>query len=149
LESALPDRPTDLGAVLQTLAEQSRKRGLTIVISDLLTDLDAFFDGVQRLQHRGHEVLVIQVLDPDELDMPFNDLIMFRDIEGSEELLAEPWAFRTAYRDAMQQFLAGVRSGCGNRGIDYLLLRTDQPLADALSHYLHARDRLKHVLRKG
>ncbi len=149
LETAQPDRPTDLGSVLQTLAEQSRKRGLTIVISDLLTDQDAFFDGLQRLQHRGHEVLVMHVLDPDELDMPFNDLIMFRDIEGSEELLAEPWAFRTAYRDAMQQFIDGVRSGCGNRGIDYLLLRTDQPLADALSHYLHARDRLKHVLRRG
>jgi uncharacterized protein (DUF58 family) len=148
LENAQPDRQTDLGSVLQTLAERSRKRGLTIVISDLLTDLDVFFDGLQRLQHRGHEVLVMHVLDPDELELPFNDLVMFRDIEGSEELLAEPWAFRTAYRDAMRQFIDEVNSGCGDRGIDYLLLRTDQPLANALSHYLHARERLKHVLRR-
>ncbi len=148
LENARPDRPTDLGAVLQTLGEQIRKRGMTIIISDLLTDLDTFYDGLQRLQHRGHEVLVLHVLDPDELELPFNDLIMFRDIEGSEELLAEPWAFRTAYRDAMRQFVDGVSSGCGDRGIDYLLLRTDQPLADALSHYLHARERLKHILRR-
>ena len=148
LENAQPNRQTDLGAVLQTLADQIRKRGMTIVISDLLTDLDSFYDGLQRLQHRGHEVLVLHVLDPDELELPFNDLIMFRDIEGSEELLAEPWAFRTAYREAMRQFVDGVSSGCGDRGIDYLLLRTDQPLANALSHYLHARERLKHVLRR-
>ncbi len=148
LENAQPNRQTDLGAVLQTLAEQIRKRGMTIIISDLLTDLDTFYDGLQRLQHRGHEVLVLHVLDPDELELPFNDLIMFRDIEGSEELLAEPWAFRTAYRDAMRQFVDGVSSGCGDRGIDYLLLRTDQPLANALSHYLHARERFKHVQRR-
>ncbi len=148
LENAQPNRPTDLGAVLQTLADQIRKRGMTIIISDLLTDLDTFYDGLQRLQHRGHEVLVLHVLDPDELELPFNDLIMFRDIEGSEELLAEPWAFRTAYREAMQKFVDGVSSGCGDRGIDYLLLRTDQPLANALSYYLHARERLKHVQRR-
>jgi uncharacterized protein (DUF58 family) len=149
LEHAQPDRETDLGAVLQTLSEQIKKRGMTIVLSDLLTDLDKFYDGLRRLQYRGHEVLVMHVLDPDELELPFNDLIMFRDIEGSEELLAEPWAFRKAYQQAMQDFLAEVRGACGDRGIDYLPLRTDQPLADVLSHYLHARERLKHVIQRG
>jgi len=145
LERAQPNRETDLGAVLQTLSDQIKKRGMTIIVSDLLTDLDTFYDGLQRLQHRGHEILVLHVLDPDELELPFDDLVMFRDIEGSEELLAEPWAFRTAYREAMRQFVDGVRGGCGDRGIDYLLLRTDQPLADVLSHYLHARDRRTNV----
>jgi hypothetical protein len=73
---------------------------------------------------------------------------MFRDIEGNEELLAEPWAFRKTYQAAMQNFLDEVRTGCGDRGIDYVFLRTDQPLADALSHYLHARERRKHFTRK-
>jgi uncharacterized protein (DUF58 family) len=149
LEQAQPDRETDLGSVLQSLSEQTKKRGLTIILSDLLTDLDTFYDGLRRLQYRGHEVLVMHVLDPDELELPFNDLIMFRDIEGSEELLAEPWAFRQAYQAAMRQFIDGVRRGCGDRGIDYVALRTDQPLADALSHYLHARERLKHVIPRG
>jgi hypothetical protein len=70
---------------------------------------------------------------------------MFRDIEGSEELLAEPWAFRKTYQAAMQNFLAEVRAGLGNRGVDYLFLRTDQSLADVLSHYLHGRQRHKHL----
>ena len=149
LEAARPARATQLGSVLQTLSEQTRQRGLIIVLSDLLTDLDAFYDGLRRLQYRGHEIIVFHVLDRDEIELPFNDLVMFRDIEGSEELLAEPWAFRKTYQDAMQQFLDEVRGACGDRGIDYLLLRTDQPLADALSHYLHARERLKHLHRPG
>jgi uncharacterized protein (DUF58 family) len=149
LEAARPARATQLGTVLQSLSEQTRQRGLVIVLSDLLTDLDAFYDGLRRLQYRGHEIIVFHVLDRDEIELPFNDLVMFRDIEGSEELLAEPWAFRKTYQDAMQQFLDEARGACGDRGIDYLLLRTDQPLADALSHYLHARERLKHLHRPG
>lgn len=148
LEQAQPNRRTELGTVLQSLSEQTRKRGLTVVFSDLLTDLDAFFDGIRRLQYRGHEIIVFHVLDPDELELPFNDLVMFRDIEGNEELLAEPWAFRKSYQNAMRQFLDEVKTGCGNRGIDYLLLQTDQPLAETLSHYLHARERFKHLQRK-
>jgi uncharacterized protein (DUF58 family) len=149
LEQAEPTRETELGAVLQTLCEQTKRRGLMVILSDLLTDLDAFYDGLRRLQYRGHEIIVLHVLDPDELELPFDDLVMFRDIEGNEELLAEPWAFRKTYQAAMEQFLSEVRGGCGNRAIDYLLLKTNQPLADALSHYLHARERLKHLVRKG
>ena len=74
---------------------------------------------------------MLQVLDSDELDLPFNDLTLFRDIEGSEELYAEPWGFRKAYQAAMQTFLAEVRDACGQRGIDHLLLRTDEDLATA------------------
>jgi uncharacterized protein (DUF58 family) len=149
LEAARPDRETDLGSVLKTLGEQLKKRGLIIIISDLLTDLPTFFDGLARLQHRGNEILVLHVLDGDELDLPFNDYVLFRDIEGSEQFFAEPWGFRKAYCDAMQQFVAEVADGCGQRGIDRLLLRTDQDLAAGLSHYLHARERLQHLQHKG
>lgn len=143
LESAQPDRTTQLGPVLQSLAEQVRKRGMIIIISDLLTDLQPFYDGLSRLQYRGHEIMVLHVLDGDELELPFNDLVLFHDIEGDEEVFAEPWAFRNAYREAMQKFLDEVRSTCGSRGIDYLLMRTDEDLATALSHYLHARERMQ------
>ena len=148
LEAARPDRKTELGAVLQVLTDQLKSRGLLIVISDLLTDLESFYDGLARLQHRGNEVLVIQVLDKDEMDLPFKDLVLFHDIEGDEEFFAEPWAFRNAYSNAMQEFVADVTRACGSRGIDHLLLRTDQELSLALSHYLHARERLMHLNHK-
>lgn len=149
LEQAKPDRETDLGAVLQSLGDQIKKRGLIVIISDLLTDLTAFFDGIARLQHRGNEILVLQVLDKDEMDLPFNDYVQFRDIEGTEQFFAEPWSFRKAYCAAMQQFVAEVTEGCGNRGVDHLLLRTDQDPAAGLSHYLHMRERVQHVHHRG
>jgi uncharacterized protein (DUF58 family) len=142
LEDAKPDRETELGAVLLELSGQLKKRGLMVIISDLLTDLNAFYDGLSRLQYLGHEVLVFQILDKDELDMPFKDLVLFRDIEGTEEMFAEPWGFRKAYCEAMEKFIAEVADACGCRGIDHLLLRTDEDLATALSHYLHARERI-------
>lgn len=149
LEEARPDRTTELGTVLQTLADQLKKRGLVIIISDLLTDLPRFFDGLSRLQYLGNEILLLHVLDGDELDLPFDEYVLFRDIEGSEQFFAEPWAFRKAYCEAMRQFVAEVADGCGLRGVDHLLLRTDQDLAAGLSHYLHARERLQHVQHKG
>jgi uncharacterized protein (DUF58 family) len=149
LEDAKPDRETDLGTVLQTLAGQLKKRGLVIIISDLLTDLPGFFDGLARLHHRGTETLVLQILDADELDLPFNDYVLFHDIEGSEQFFAEPWAFRKAYCAAMQQFVTEVADGCGQRGVDHLLLRTDEGLAAGLSQYLHARERMQNVHHKG
>src|SRR4051812_1134629 len=63
LEHATPDRQTELGAVIHRVADQIRSRGLVIVISDLLTDLDALYSGLGRLQHQGHEILVFQILD--------------------------------------------------------------------------------------
>lgn len=145
LEEAAPDRETDVGSVLQTLAEKIRKRGLLVLISDLLTDLGGLYDGLSRLQYRGHEIIVFHVLDRDELELPFNELVLFKDLEGSEQVFAEPWAFRQAYRATMQRFVDEVRRACGSRAVDYLLLRTDEDLGAALSHYLHARERMMHV----
>lgn len=145
LESAAPDRETELGEVLQTLSEQVKQRGLLILITDLLTNLDRFYDGLARLQYRGHEILVMQILDKDELDLPFKDMVLFKDIEGTEEVFAEPWGFRRAYQEAMQTFIQEVKSGCGARGVDHLLMRTDEDLGLALSHYLHARERMRHI----
>jgi uncharacterized protein (DUF58 family) len=143
LASAAPDRQTELGVVLKGLSEQLKRRGLVVIISDLLTDLDLFHDGLSRLQYRGHEIIALQVLDPDELELPFKDLVLFRDIEGSEELFAEPWAFRKAYQAAMNQFVREVHDTCGSHGIDHLMLRTDEEPGRALSHYLHARDAMR------
>jgi hypothetical protein len=145
LENAQPNRETQLGPILQLLADQLRQRGMVIVISDLLTDLPSFYDGLARLKYRGHEILVLQVLDKDELELPFNDLVVFHDIEGSEDLMAEPWVFRKTYCAAMPEFLAEVRATCGERRIDHLLLRTDQDLGAAISYYLHTRERFAHL----
>jgi len=141
LEAARPDGETDLGEVLATLCDQLERRRLVVIVSDLLTDLESLFDGLSRFEHRGHETLIFQVLDPDELELPFQDFVQFKDIEGTEELFADPATFRRAYIQAMEVFLAEVRDTCGRLRIDHVLMRTDQDLGDALSQYLHLRGR--------
>ncbi len=78
----------------------------------------------------------MQVLDRDELELPFEGPTIFRDIEGEEELFAEPWAFRRSYQNAMKEFLEGVRQECGARGYDHVQFLTDEPLGASLSYLL-------------
>ena len=84
----------------------------------------------------------MHILDGEEIDLPFNDSIIFKDIEGSEEIFGEPWAFRKAYQKAMQEFIENVTSRCLSRGIDHCLIRTDQDLGQTLAQYLHRRQRM-------
>ena len=142
LERTKPERETELGGVIRQVCDKIRGRGVVAVISDLLCDLDAFYDGLGRLRHNGHEILVFQVLDPDEIEMPFRDSVLFKDIEGAEQLFAEPWAFRKAYKKAMEQFVEEVARRCRFGGIDHLLLKTSDDLGTAMSHYLHSREGL-------
>jgi uncharacterized protein (DUF58 family) len=148
LERCRPARKTELGGLLRSLNERMRRRSLAILVSDLFTDLDPFYDGLNRLRFLGHEVLVLQVLDRDELELPFRGPTIFRDIEGTEELFAEPWAFRRSYQQAMQDFLAGVRRECGRRGYDHVCFLTDEPLGAALSAFLHAREEAGRAARQ-
>ncbi len=149
LEKAQPDRTTDLGAIMMRVCDQIKSRGMVVVISDLLCDLDAFYAALGRFQYSGHEVMVLQILDSDEIEMPFQDSVLFKDIEGTEELFAEPWAFRKAYKHAMEEFISDVKERCQFAGIDHVLLRTDQNLGLGLSHYLHQRQRRNQGKRGG
>jgi uncharacterized protein (DUF58 family) len=140
LQACKPARKTELGGLLRSLNDRIRRRGLLVIVSDLFTDLDAVYDGLNRLRFLGHEVLVLQVLDRDELELPFDGPTVFHDIEGDEELFAEPGGFRRDYQGAMREFLAEVRRECGNRGYDHVRFCTDEPLGASLGLFLRARE---------
>jgi hypothetical protein len=122
---------------------------MAVIVSDLLVPLDPLFHAIGRLQHDGHECIVIHVMDPDELELPFGDLVMFRDMEGSEEILAEPRLFRQAYRQAMAEFVGDAQTRCRMGGIDYVQLITDQDVGLVLSRYLHQRQIVNRPGRQG
>src|SRR5918997_2134856 len=86
LDRAKPERESDLGGVMSQVCDKIKSRGVVIVISDLLVDLDSFYRSLGRLQHNGHEVLIFQVLHEDEIELPFRDSVLFKDIEGAEQL---------------------------------------------------------------
>jgi uncharacterized protein (DUF58 family) len=149
LQKCRPARKTELGAMLLALGDQFRRRNMIVIVSDLLTDLDALYQGLDRLRFSGHEVLLMQVLDRDEVDLPFDGPTLFQDMEGDEELFAEPRAFQRSYRAAMDDFLNEVRKASGARGYDHVRFLTDEPLADALSRFLHARLESGRLDRRG
>ena len=134
---------TEVGAALVEVAEAAGRGGMVVLLSDLLCDLDQLSEGLQRLRHGRHEVVVMQVLHGDEIELPFNESIVFKDIEaagrGGAEVYGEPWAFRRAYREEMLRFIGEAAGRCGGLGMDHVLLRGDEDLGAVLSRYLHGR----------
>jgi len=139
MESTKLSGDTDLGKVVSILSDRFPRRGLVVLISDLLTPLPQLYEAIGKLQHSGHEIMLLHLLHRDEVELPFQDSVIFRDSEGSEELFAEPWAFRQAYTAAMDEFSSDVRRRCQFCGIDYLRILSDEDLGLTLSHFLHAR----------
>jgi uncharacterized protein (DUF58 family) len=134
---------TGVSHAFHDLAERVRRRGLIIVLSDLFDDPKAVLNGLQHFRHRKHEVIVFHVLDRDELTFPFRDAAVFEGMEGEGLLPAEPNALRKEYLRLFEEYLATLRRGCREMAIDYVPMPTDQPVADALAHYLHQRLRTR------
>lgn len=141
LERLALGQRTNVAKPLDDLARALTKRGLVVMISDLLDEPDRVIDGLKRFHHRGTDVIVFHVLDNDELRFPFDQSARFRDVETSEEVLAVPATARERYLAAIDGLIARYRHELGVNGIDYCLLDTAQPLELALLAYLAARGR--------
>mgnify|MGYP000462905551 CR=1 FL=1 len=139
LENIQPSGKTDLGQALHYMTGQVRRRGMLIVISDLLTNPDTLMTGLKHVRHRRHEVIVFHVLDEDELTFPFQQLTLFKGMEGYPQLFAEPRALRDQYLAELNRFVTRVRDECIAQRIDYQQLSTSQHLDVALSSYLATR----------
>ncbi|CAN5762226.1 DUF58 domain-containing protein [soil metagenome] len=130
---------SEMGAVLHDLAERFKKRGVIVILSDLLDDVPKILSGLRHFRHRRHEVIVFHILDPAEVDFPFRQVTLFKGLEGLDELLTDPLALREGYRAELQAFTEELRKGCRMSDIDYVPLRTDTPLDVALTGYLASR----------
>ena len=132
---------TNVSKPLRRLAESMNRRGMVVLISDLLDDSEAIVRGLKHFQYRGSDVLVFQILDPDEIEFPFDRATRFEDLETSEEVMAVPGLVRSHYLKQMSGLIERYRRELGAAGIDYQLLSTKQPLEIALLAYLSTRSR--------
>ena len=132
---------TNLGDTFHDLADRIKRRGLVVVISDLFGDVDDTLMGLRHFRHRKHEVIVFHVLDPAELNFPFDQTARFRDMETQDEIVAVPDVVRARYLEAMSHLQEGYRRELRLAGIDYVLLDTSVPLEVALTSYLMTRRR--------
>jgi len=139
LEVSRPANKTQLDGVFHLVAESYPRRGLVILVSDLLAPRDGLFRGIRLLRSRGHDVMVFHLLDDEELDFPFSGPTRFEDLEAPAALSCNPRALRQGYLAALQGYLAEVRHGCVRHQTDYALVRTSQPLDAVLAAYLSNR----------
>jgi uncharacterized protein (DUF58 family) len=141
LERLQPGTRSDVGRPLHQLAEALLKRSLVVLISDLLDDPDTVIKGLRHLKSRGTDVVVFQVLDPNELTFPFRGASRFKDLESADEIIAEPASARAGYLRELAGLTLRYDRELRGAGIDYVQIDTAQPLDFALLTYLAARAR--------
>jgi uncharacterized protein (DUF58 family) len=139
IEQSTTEKKTSTGPIFHELAQRLKKRGIVVVISDLFDDVDSMMAGLKHLRHRRHEVILMHVLDPAELDFRFRQTTLFKGLEQMPDVLIEPRSLRKAYLKEFGRFLHHIKRGCRMNNIDYVPIRTDQPLDVALSSYLSSR----------
>jgi uncharacterized protein (DUF58 family) len=139
LASFDPREQTNIANVLHTLAGQIRRKGITILISDLFDDEERILDGIQHLRFGGSEVIVFHVMDPFELEFPFSGMVEFEGLEMPEKILTRPREIRKSYLREVEAFRARIREGCERQNTHYQLVDTSHPLHEMLSGYLAFR----------
>lgn len=142
LNETEPSNKTDAAMAFHELADRIRRRGLIIVISDLLDDPERFLLGLKHFRHRQHEVIVFQILDPYERNFAYRAEARFRDMETDRELLTDPWQIRKEYMAKLEEYLGRITRACRDSQIDYHLLDTSIPFDRALFGYLAKRSKL-------
>ncbi|HLX64527.1 MAG TPA: DUF58 domain-containing protein, partial [Planctomycetota bacterium] len=139
LEATVPAKKTDVGDIMHEFSDRITRRGIVVLVSDLLDKPERIMDGLNHLRFARHEVLVFHVMDPYELEFPFDGQIKFEGLEGYEPILCQPRMLRKAYLEALDKHILAVKTACERNKVDYVLLNTAQPLEMALQSFLQSR----------
>jgi uncharacterized protein (DUF58 family) len=140
LEQTQPGGETSLAPLWNSLAQRVRRRGMFLIFSDCFDQLPALLEALRRLRHRRHELLLFHILAPEEIDFPFETRALFRSLENAHDRHhLDPPSVRAEYLRNFQAFCRDLRMQARNLGIDYHLLRTDEPVDRALGHFLSQR----------
>jgi len=139
LESETAGSATNLNRPIQQISERLTKRGMVVLISDLLAPLDDFEKHLGYLTAQGHEVAVFQILDPAEISFDFSEPALFQDVESGRELYIDPETVRSQYQEEFNAHLAEIETICSKLGVGYHRHTTDQPLEMALGEFLKDR----------
>ena len=140
LESRAPKGETAIGKILEEVASKLTRRGLVVLISDLLDEPEEILKGLRLFRFKGNDVIVFHLLDKAELELPFEGNLLFEDIEELNlKVTTDPRTIRQTYRKVVNEFVEHVRKECHAASIDYQLLSTATPLDQALVSYLSWR----------
>ena len=130
---------------INKIAEILTRRSILVLISDLYEDPAVVVDSLNLLRHKGNDVIVFHVLDPAELEFPFDDAAHFQDIETGESIPVVPDTLRDQYLALMNEHVTTLEQHLVRSRIDYCRFDTSTPLDYALFEYLSRRFRLSRV----
>jgi len=139
LVETVPRGGTDLGALADALAEKIRRRSLVIVLSDLFDPTPAGLSRLTALRVRGHDLVLLQLLDRTELEFPFEDPTLFLSMEDDRRLEVNPRELRRGYLAELERFLESTERHCREHDCDYQRIRSDVPPENALAELLGSR----------
>lgn len=139
LERGETGGPTAVGEVLQALVPRLRRRGITAIFSDLFDEPATIMKGVEMLVRRGHEPILFQVVDPLEVSFDLDSLAKLEGLEGAGDLKIDPKAIREAYIEEMRAHREALSAKARAMAVDFIEVRTDEPLDAVLSTYLARR----------
>jgi uncharacterized protein (DUF58 family) len=139
LDTVYPNLTTGIGTALEQCAGVFKKRGKLVVLSDFFTEPGPLFDALSQFLHRDFSILLFQVLDPDELDLPNRSATQFVDLETGSKIEVDPDDLRAAYQKSIQTFLAALAAEANARTIEHQLVNTAEPYTSALEAYLGFR----------
>ena len=137
-----PSDKTDITSTLHEMAERIKRRGLVIILSDLLDDAGKIISGLKHFRYNKHEVIVFHILDPRERDFAFPSEAIFKDMETGEELTTLPYQIKGHYAQAVSDFSEEIAAACRQSRIDYHPVDTSMPFDKALYAFLSKRERL-------
>ena len=132
-------KKTNTGRILDQIAEKLNHRSLIVILSDFFDDLEGIKKGLRHLRYKKHEIMTFQILDPMEIDFPFEDVTLFKGLEEMGELLTEPRALREGYLEQMNLATDELKRICRGMHIDYTRMNSGEPLDVSLSGFLATR----------
>ena len=139
LERVRPAQSTGMAAAVQECNALFKKRGRIVILSDFLDDTAPLFDALAQFVHRKFQILLLQIADPDELNLPAFHAAKFVDLETAETVQVDPEEIRAAYQAHMQKLVADLAREADLRQIQHRLIDTSRPYLDAIEAYLGFR----------
>ncbi len=136
-----PSGKTNLAASLHEVARRVKKRGLMILLSDMFADQEQVIDALHHMRYRGHDLIILQVLDRSELEFEFDGAMRFEDPETGEEIQTDARAVRQGYIQQVQEFIAEYRRQCQAVKADFVTVDNSMTFDKALTQFLLQRSR--------
>ena len=133
---------TKISYVLHSLAESIKKRGLIILISDLIDDQQDVLEGLRHFRYKGHEVIIFHIIDNKEKEFNFNSPVNFIDLENNDSIKTDPRQIKADYKEAFIEFCENYKKECSKNHIDYIPINTSDSIDKTLIQYFIKRSKL-------